>query len=213
MAVIMVKWESVKNRREYKISDEFWSQLVEKVEEAEMCNRIAVDPNKLVLHNTDEMVDWISEHCDNKDFKDKFCNRRTILGTVLTDIVVVERIFVSNGYSAPIHSINEDTVILYKKGGEWSSAWNQMFSFDTYEVKMTDKCKLRIPLVKENMCTVEESFEHKDERHYGKKIAWAWVDIIAENKQFLAQHLFVDEWELRSWEDYKISDEELYKER
>lgn len=211
MAVIKVKWEYVKKRKEYKISDEFWDKLVEKVEEAEMCNRIAVDPNKLILHNTDEMVDWISEHCDNEEFKERFCERRTVLGTVLTDVVMVERIFISNGYSAPIHSIDGDYVLLYKKGKDWVSAWNKPFSFKTYEVPMTDKCKLRVPLIKDNMCSVEESFEHKEERGYKKRVAWAWVDVIAENKQFVVQHLFVDEWELKSWEEYRISEDYLYK--
>ena len=211
MAVIKVKWESIKKKKEYKISDEFWNQLVEKVEESEMCNKVLIDPNKLMLHNTDEMVEWVWEHCDNEEFKEMFCNKRSFLGTVLTDMVLVERVFISNGYFAPVHSINGDYVNLYKKGEDWYSGWNKPFSFNTYEVKMTDKCKLRVPLIKENMCTVEEKFEHKEERGFKKKVAWASVDIIAENKQFVVQHLFVDERESREWQEYMISTDDLYK--
>ena len=194
MAVIRVKWEGQRKLQDYKVPDSFWRALLDQVEKAEMCNRIPVDPNKLVLHNTDEMVEWINKYCPNDEFKDKFCHRKTILGTVMTDLVLVERIFVTNGYAAPIHSINEDTVTLYKKGDEWVSAWGLMFSYDTYEVKMTDRCKLRIPLIKED------------------KVAWAWINIIAETNQFLAQHLFTDEWELKKWEEYLLTDDDLYKE-
>lgn len=202
MVVLEVKWENVRKKEQYEVSIEFWAKLLDKVEEAEMCNRIAVDPNRIVLHNTDEMIDFFKEHCSNMSLVAKFSEK-----TSYDKLVLVERILVNNNYNAPIHKIKDGYAYLYKKGSDWSSLGGQKWSStETYPVRISDRALLRLGIVSENMVTAKEKFKHNK-----GKIAFAYVSVLAETNEFIVQHLFKDVFEWNNWKDNLISTDLLYK--